>query len=112
MVFGRDPADMAAAANALIGCGGGMAVATSGKVTALLPLPVCGLLSDAPAPEVAAGFAALKAAADAIVDWQPPILTFKAIVGASLACNPGPHVTDRGITDGTTGAVFASALMD
>ncbi len=112
VVFGHDPGDMAAAANALIGCGGGMAVATSGKVTALLPLPVCGLLSDAPAPEVAAGFAALKAAADAIVDWQPPILTFKAIVGASLACNPGPHVTDRGITDGTTGAVFASALMD
>ncbi len=112
VVFGRDPADMAAAANALIGCGGGMAVATAGKVTALLPLPVCGLLSDAPAPEVAAGFAALKSAANAIVDWQPPILTFKAIVGASLACNPGPHVTDRGITDGTTGAVFASALMD
>lgn len=111
VVFGRDPRDMAAAANALIGCGGGMAVAASGKVTALLPLPVCGLLSDAPAPEVAAGFAALKTAADAIVDWQPPILTFKAIVGASLACNPGPHVTDRGISDGTTGEVFASALI-
>ncbi len=111
VVFGRDPADMAAAANALIACGGGMAVAAGGKVTALLPLPVCGLLSDAPAPDVAAGFAALKAAADAIVEWQPPILTFKAIVGASLACNPGPHVTDRGITDGSTGEVFASALI-
>jgi len=111
VVFGRDPVDMAAAANALIACGGGMAVAASGAVTALLELPVCGLLSDAPAPEVAAGFRALKRAADAIVDWVPPILTFKAIVGASLACNPGPHVTDRGITDGTTGEVFASALI-
>jgi adenine deaminase len=53
----------------------------------------------------------LKAAADEIVDWQPPILTFKALVGASLACNPGPHVTDMGIADGTTGEVFANAVV-
>ena len=33
-VFGRDPADMAVAANALIACGGGMAVAKDGVVTA------------------------------------------------------------------------------
>ena len=111
VVFGRDPADMAAAANALIACGGGMAVAAQGKVQAQLALPVCGLMSDAPAGDVAAAFAALKSAADRIVDWQPPILTFKAIVGASLACNPGPHVTDRGIADGTTGTVHASAVI-
>ncbi|GES51575.1 adenine deaminase [Rhizobium sp. NBRC 114257] len=101
-VFGRDPADMAAAANAVIGAGGGMATAADGEVTAVLPLPVCGLLSDAPAKEVADDFARLRAAADAIADWMPPIRTFKAVVGASLACNPGPHVTDLGLTDGTT----------
>ena len=112
VVFGRDPVDMAAAANAVIDAGGGMAVAARGTVTAVLPLPICGLLSDAPATEVAAELRALRAAADAIVDWQPPILTFKAIVGASLACNPGPHVTDLGITDGSTGEVFANALID
>jgi adenine deaminase len=88
-----------------------MAVASEGRVTAVLRLPVCGLLSDAPAEDVAAEFRGLRAAADAIVDWQPPLLTFKAIVGASLACNPGPHVTDVGITDGSTGAVFANALV-
>jgi adenine deaminase len=101
-VFGRDPADMAAAANAVIEAGGGMATAADGKVTALLALPVCGLLSDAPAKNVADDFARLRAAADAIADWMPPIRTFKAVVGASLACNPGPHVTDLGLTDGTT----------
>ena len=111
MVFGREPADLAAAANAVIDAGGGMAVATRGAVTAILRLPVCGLLSDAPAAEVAAELRKLRAAADAIVDWQPPLLTFKAIVGASLACNPGPHVTDVGITDGSTGEVFADALV-
>ncbi len=101
-VFGRDPADMAAAANAVIDAGGGMATAAGGEVTALLPLPVCGLLSDAPTSEVAGDFARLRAAADAIADWKPPVRTFKAVVGASLACNPGPHVTDIGLTDGTT----------
>ncbi|MBB6487912.1 adenine deaminase [Rhizobium lusitanum] len=101
-VFGRNPADMAAAANAVIDAGGGMATAEDGKVTALLALPVCGLLSDAPAHEVAEDFAKLRLAADAFADWMPPIRTFKAVVGASLACNPGPHVTDLGLTDGTT----------
>jgi adenine deaminase len=111
VVFGRDPADMAAAANAVVGARGGIAVAAGGVVRALLQLPVCGLISDAPTQAVAAAFTRLKQAADAVVDWQPPMLTFKAIVGASLACNPGPHVTDRGITDGTTGEVFANALI-
>lgn len=111
IVFGRDPKDLAAAANAVIEAGGGMAVVTGGTVTALLRLPICGLLSDEPATEVAAELRILRAAADAIVEWQPPLLTFKAIVGASLACNPGPHVTDVGITDGSTGAVFETALI-
>jgi adenine deaminase len=111
VVFGREPADLAAAANAVVAAGGGMAVAARGAVTAVLRLPVCGLVSAAPAAAVAAEFRALRAAADAIVDWEPPLLTFKALVGASLACNPGPHVTDVGITDGSSGEVFEGALV-
>jgi adenine deaminase len=34
------------------------------------------------------------------------------VVGASLACNPGPHVTDLGIADGSDGRVFAGALTE
>ena len=64
-----------------------------------------------PAVKVAEEFRVLREAADAIVDWQPPLVTFKAVVGASLACNPGPHVTDVGITDGSTGDIFANALV-
>jgi adenine deaminase len=111
VVFGREPADMAAAANALIGCGGGMAVAAGGAVTALLELPVCGLLSTAPLPAVAQAFRAVRDAADRIADWQPPYGSFKSCVGAALACNPGPHVTDLGITDGTTGQVFPGSVI-
>ncbi len=100
---------MAAAANALIRCGGGMAVASGGTVQAVLPLPVAGLVSEAPLAEVAEAFRQVRAATDAIVDWKPPYRVFKALVGASLACNPGPHLTDLGITDGGTGEVVTLA---
>jgi adenine deaminase len=38
-----------------------------------------------------------------VADWLPPLRTFKALVGASLARNPGPHVADLGICDGSNG---------
>jgi adenine deaminase len=110
LVFGEDPVDMAAAANALIVAGGGMAVARGGEVIALLRLPVCGLVSEAPGPEVAAAFAAVRAAADTICEWNPPYRIFKAFVGSSLACNPGPHLTDVGLTDGGTGEIRSLVL--
>ncbi|WP_113260426.1 adenine deaminase [Agrobacterium cavarae] len=104
-VFGGNEADMALAANAVIKAGGGMAVASGGKVTALLPLPLSGLVSDASLAEVAAGFEALREAVGKVVDWQPPYLVFKACFGATLACNTGPHQTDMGIADVLTGTV-------
>lgn len=112
VVFGTDAASMAAAANAVAQNGGGMAVASAGMLRAVLKLPICGLISDAPAGEVAAALGKPRAAADDVADWCPPVLVFKAIAGASLACNPGPHVTDMGITDGSTGEVFASSLIE
>jgi adenine deaminase len=109
LVLGREAADMQAAANALIACGGGMAVAEGGRVTALLPLPIAGLLAETPPEETAANFATLRAAADRVMDWQPPFRVFRGLTGIALACNPGPHPTDLGIADGTTGAVFDPA---
>ncbi len=111
VVFGRDGTDMAIAANAVIAAQGGVAVAVGGQLRAIVELPVCGLLSDAPTAAVAAQFRALRAAAEPIAEWRPPYLVLKSVFGASLACNPGPHVTDIGIADGTTGEVFASAVM-
>jgi len=109
-VFGSDPADMALAANALIACGGGMAVAREGKLLALLELPVCGLLSDRPTAEVGRALDRLREAAAEVADWLPPLRSFKALVGASLACNPGPHVTDIGICDGATGEIRRTVI--
>ncbi|MBB4952043.1 adenine deaminase [Agrobacterium vitis] len=110
-VFGGNCEDMAVAANAVIAAGGGMAVAMDGVVTALLPLPVSGLVSEATLSTVAKGFANVRAAMDQVVDWQPPYLIFKACFGATLACNAGPHQTDLGIADVVSGTVMASSIL-
>ncbi|CUX52556.1 adenine deaminase [Agrobacterium genomosp. 13] len=110
-VFGGNVEDMALAANAVIVAGGGMAVASEGKVTALLPLPLSGLVSDAPLEEVAKAFEELREALGTVVEWQPPYLVFKACFGATLACNIGPHQTDMGIADVLTGRVMQSPVI-
>ena len=98
-VFGGAEEDLAAAANAVIAMRGGMAVARDGAVSARLPLPNGGLASEAPLAEVARSLIALRTAMEEVVTWEPPYLVFKALVGATLACNPGPHQTDLGIAE-------------
>lgn len=110
-VFGSDPEDMAVAANAVIAAGGGMAVVSQQRIDAILPLPLSGLVSAAPLAQVAHDFAALRSAIGRIVDWQPPYLVFKACFGATLACNAGPHQTDRGIADVGTGQLLESPVL-
>ncbi|CCM75312.1 adenine deaminase [Rhizobium mesoamericanum] len=111
-VFGGNARDMAVAANAVIAAGGGMAVARSGQIEALLPLPVSGLVTEAPLEETATSFRAIRRAIEEIVDWRPPYLVFKACFGATLACNVGPHQTDRGIADVLTGQLLESPVME
>ncbi len=106
-VFGRDPGDMALAANTLRASQGGLCVVAGGEVKAHLPLPVAGLVSEAPLSDTARQFAALRDALDALVDWEPPYLVFKALFGASLVCNAGPRLSDVGIVD-----VFEERILD
>jgi adenine deaminase len=110
-VFGGNAEDMAAAANAVISAGGGMAVASEGEVDCVLSLPLAGLVSCKGLAEVAKNFADLRAAIDRIVDWRPPYLVFKACLGATLACNAGPHQTDRGVADVSTGRLLDTPVL-
>lgn len=110
-VFGRRPEDMAAAANAVREAGGGVAVASRGKVLHCLPLPLAGLMSDAPLGHVAESFAALRATLDGLVGWQPPYLVFKALFGASLVCNAGPRLSDLGLVDPFEGKLLESCVL-
>jgi adenine deaminase len=104
VVFGRDADDMALAANTVIASGGGICVVAAGEVAGLIELPIAGLLSPLPAAEVAEAQRRTQAAALAI-GLHAPTLTqplFQVLL-SSLACLGGPHVTDVGLVDGTTG---------
>ncbi|MDM4207404.1 adenine deaminase [Klebsiella spallanzanii] len=102
VVLGRDADDMALAANQLIASGGGMALSQQGQILAHVAMPIAGMLSDLPAPELAQQFRELRDLSSKVADWEPPYRVFKAIEGTCLACNAGPHLTDLGLTDGST----------
>lgn len=102
VVLGRNADDMALAANQLVASGGGMALAQQGKILAHVAMPIAGMLSDLPAPQLAQQFRQLRDLSAEVADWEPPYRVFKAIEGTCLACNAGPHLTDLGLTDGST----------
>ena len=110
VVYGHDPDEMALAANTVIEMGGGNVVVRHGRVLASTAFPVAGLLSAKPPLDVAREHRAVVDAAGEIVEWQGPYRTFKALSGQCLACNPGPHLTDLGITDGESKQIFSSFL--
>jgi adenine deaminase len=107
VVYGVDPAEMALAANTVIGMGGGNAVVKGGRVTAEIAFPVAGLLSAKPPEEVAREYRTVRAATGEIVEWEGPYRTFKALSGQCLACNAGPHLTDQGLTCGDTRRILS-----
>jgi len=102
VVYGRDAPDMALAANTVIAMHGGNAVVQGGGVLASTAFPVAGLLSAKLPEEVVREHRAVVEAAGRVIQWQGPYRTFKALSGQCLACNAGPHLTDLGLTDGTT----------
>jgi adenine deaminase len=105
VVIGLKPEDLQAAANAAIKAGGGMAVARGGEVIAIVEFPIAGMLSEAPPQQLANEYRAVREAAGEVIEWALPYRTFKALEGTALACNSGPHLTDLGLTDGTTGEI-------
>jgi adenine deaminase len=112
IVFGVDPVDMAVAANAVIASGGGVAVASGGEVVSMIELPIAGILSPLPAAEVAeAQRLTQQAALD--IGLLPGAMTQPLLqcLVSSLACLGGPHVTDVGLVDGTTGELVPSMLV-
>jgi adenine deaminase len=106
IVFGKDAAAMALAANTVIGHSGGYAIVKGTEVTAVVPLPFAGLMTDQGAAQTIESQKRLQAAAKDIGmvgGSLDPIFEFTV---ASLVAIPGPHLTDIGTVDGTTGEFF------
>ena len=97
VVVGMDDEDMARAVERLGELGGGIVVVDGGEVKAELPLPVAGLLADAPLTEVIGKSLACNDAARE-VGWSgaTPFLTLSFL---GLSVIPSLKITDRGLVD-------------
>src|SRR5215218_8306641 len=97
VVVGVDDGDMARAVQRLAELGGGIVVIADRGVQAELPLPIAGLLSDAPLPEVVEGSrACLEAASELGCKVAAP---FQALAFLALSVIPQLKITDRGLID-------------
>jgi adenine deaminase len=97
VVVGMTDDDMAFAVQHLADIGGGIVAVEGGRVVAECPLPVAGLLSDAPLAEVIAQSSATNEAA-ASLGWSgaTPFLTLAFL---ALSVIPSLKITDRGLVD-------------
>lgn len=97
LVVGMDDRDMALAGNALADVGGGMIVVRGGKVLAILPLPIAGLMSGEPVEKVRAGVEDLARAWRALgCTMASPFMTMALL---ALPVIPELRITNRGIVD-------------
>ena len=77
--------------------GGGLVVAREGEVRGELPLPIAGLLSDAPLEEVAEGLERLQdLLREQGVEIGAPFMTLSFL---ALSVIPSLKITDRGLVD-------------
>ncbi|MBS0198120.1 MAG: adenine deaminase [Planctomycetes bacterium] len=96
-VVGTNDADMLLAARTLEACGGGQCAVADGSPLAVLPLPIAGLMSDRPAPElIAAQRRLLDAASTLGYPHDDPFMPLSFLV---LPVIPALKVTDLGLVD-------------
>src|SRR5581483_2118401 len=97
VVVGMSDAAMALAVRRLANIGGGIVAVDGAQVLADLPLPVAGLLSDAPLDEVVARSRAIVAAARELgCSVEAP---FQHLSFLALSVIPALKITDRGLID-------------
>ena len=97
VVVGMSDAAMAYAVRRLANIGGGIVVVDGNEVLAELPLPVAGILSDAPLAEVVERSHAVVAAAEQLgCSIEAP---FQLMAFLALSVIPSLKITDRGLVD-------------
>ncbi|HEU4451031.1 MAG TPA: adenine deaminase [Gaiellaceae bacterium] len=97
VVVGADRGDMARAVQRITEIGGGIVVIESRGVQAELPLPIAGLLSEAPLDEVVEASRACVEAARALGCTYPS--PFQTMAFLALSVIPKLKLTDRGLVD-------------
>lgn len=96
-VIGADDEDMAVAVNTLIGCGGGFVAVEAGRVCALLPLEIGGLISAEPFADMLPKLKGVIGAAHRLgCRFREP---FQQLSFLPLPVIPHLRLTDRGLFD-------------
>lgn len=98
IVAGTADGDMHLAVDTLRECGGGYVLVEGGRVLGCLPLPIYGLISDAPAAEVARALSALVELARQ-QGVNPAIDPFLTLSFLALPVIPSLRLTDMGLFD-------------
>ena len=98
IAVGASDADLAAAINRISALRGGIVVVENGAVVAELPLPVAGLMSDAPLEAVNDLLESAKAAAHAM-GVPPAVDPFMTLSFVSLPVIPALKITTQGVFD-------------
>ena len=97
VVVGMSDGEMALAVERLVELGGGLVVVDGGEVTAELPLPVAGLVSDRPLADVIEASEATVAAVHALGSQvESP---FQSLAFLALSVIPSLKITDHGLVD-------------
>jgi adenine deaminase len=97
VVMGMTDRDMAFAVERLVELGGGIVAVDDARVLAECPLPIAGLLSDAPLQEVIDASRACNDAAKEL-GWSGPT-PFLTMSFLALSVIPHLKITDRGLVD-------------
>ena len=97
IVVGVDDDDMVSAVARLVELGGGLVVIDGGSVTAELPLPVAGIVSDLPLARVIEASEATVAAVHALGSEVPS--PFQSLAFLALSVIPSLKITDHGLVD-------------
>ena len=109
LIVGTNDEDMAVAGNALTECGGGMVVVKDGKITAINPLPVAGLISEDSAEDVAERVAQIEHGWKELgCNLISPFMTNALL---ALAVLPELRLTNRGYVD-TVNFKFVNLFVD
>ncbi len=97
LIVGTSESDMAFAGNKLAEAGGGMVAVRDGKVLALVPLPIAGLMSPQPVEVVNEQIEALAQAWQELgCDLDSPFMTMSIL---ALPVIPELRITNRGLVD-------------
>lgn len=107
IMVGTNDRDMLVAAAALVDAGGGLVVVEDGKVRALLPLPVAGLMSACPSDDVLTQLKELQYWCGQL-GVNENINAFMQLSFLALPVIPQLKLTDRGLVDVNT---FASCSL-